>query len=161
MCDEIVHCGQIGLTREAAPAETSGSRELSGRALNVLKLLAAELTGEQPPRKDWTPSDTFLRKLSFERLVKARNCGPLTAEEIIRWARSRGIIIAPPSWSGKSLPQIWRYLEARFATGQMTKTEIAEVMERSVRRKNTKIPVPVQRILLKLLCMAGEDQTHS
>jgi len=68
MCDEIVHCGQIGLTREAARAETSGSRELSGRALNVLKLLAAEITGEQPPRKDWIPSDPFLRKLSFELL---------------------------------------------------------------------------------------------
>jgi hypothetical protein len=35
MCDEIVHCGQIGLTREAAPAETSVSRELSDPALNV------------------------------------------------------------------------------------------------------------------------------
>ena len=161
MCDDIVQCGQIGLTQEAVGAEASDSRELSGRALNVLKLLTAEMTGEQTPRKDWVPSDPFLRKLSFERLVNARNCGPLTAEEIIRWARSRGIIIEPPSCAGRSFPQIWRHLEARFATGEVTRTEIAEVIERSVRRKNTKIPVPVQRILLKLLCTAGEDGTHS
>lgn len=131
--------------------------DLSGRALNVLKLLASEMTGEVPARENWIPSDAFLHKVTFESLATARNCGPLTTREIIQWARSRGMTIAPPCWVGKSFPQMWRHFEARFAAGELTRTEIAEVLERSIRRQNTRVPVAVQRILLKLLSKAGED----
>jgi hypothetical protein len=124
---------------------------LSVRALNVLKLLAAEMTGEVPPKRDWVPSNALLREVTFERLAVARNCGPLTTGEIIRWAGSRGVAIAPPPWSGRSLPQMWRYLEARFSAGDLTRAELTDALERSVRRKSTRIPIGVQRILLKLL----------
>ncbi|MBV9532355.1 MAG: hypothetical protein JO283_15165, partial [Bradyrhizobium sp.] len=136
-------------------AGVSARRELSGRALNVLKLLAAEITGEDPPSKDWLPPDSLLRELSFERLTKARNCGPLTTGEIVGWARSREITIAPPCWAGKSFRQMWQYLEAKFAAGELTPAELAEAIERSVKRKNTTIPVSMQRIVLKWLGTAG------
>jgi hypothetical protein len=125
--------------------------ELSVRALNVLKLLAAEMTGEDPPQKDWLPSNSFLREVTFEQLARARNCGPLTSREIIRWAESRGVTIAPPSWAGKSFSEMWRYLEARFAAGEPVQAVLVEALARSVRRKSTRIPIAVQRILLKLL----------
>ena len=124
--------------------------ELSLRALNVLKLLAAEMTGEDPPRH-WLPPNEFLRQVTFQRLSRARNCGPLTADEIIRWAGSRGVTIARPSWAGQSFSQMWRCLEARFAAGEPVQAAIVEALDRSVRRKSTKIPVGVQRVLLKLL----------
>ena len=163
MGDMIVHCGRIDLAPAAAGgAAVSARRGLSGRALNVLKLLAAEITGEEPPSRDWLPPDSLLRELSFERLTKARNCGPLTTVEIVRWARSREITIAPPCWAGKSFAQMWRYLEARFAAGELTPAELAEAIERSVKRKNTRIPVSMQRIFLKWLDMAGQAvQPHA
>ncbi len=138
-------------------AEGTRTCELSVRALNVLKVLAAEMSGESPARNDWTPSDAFLRALTFEQLAYARNCGPLTMREIIRWAGSRGIGIAPRGSFGRSLPKIWSYLEARFAAGELTADELAEALERSVQRKNTRIPVAVQRILLTLLGRSGES----
>src|SRR5579864_2064249 len=127
---------------ESAPREPeiSSSFELSVRALNVLKLLAAEMTGEDPPRTNWVPPDALLRELTFERLSCARNCGPLTIEEIVRWAGARGIVIAPRSCAGRSFPKIWHELEARFTAGELTRAEIAEALERSVHRKNTKVP---------------------
>jgi len=124
--------------------------ELSIRALNVLKLLAAEMTGEDPPQ-NWLPPNCFLKEVTFERLSRARNCGPLTAEEIMRWAESRGVTITRPSWSGKSVSEMWRYLEARFAAGEPVQAAVVEALDRSVRRKSTKIPVGVQRMLLRLL----------
>lgn len=142
-------------------AETAGNGtaavpcELSVRALNVLKLLAAEMTGEDP-RKDWLPSDAFLREVTFDRLARARNCGPMTAEEIIRWAGLRGVNIAPPSWAGKSFTEMWRYLEAKFAAGEPVQAAVVEALDRSVRRKSTKIPIAVQRMLLKLLAEGDE-----
>ena len=132
------------------PSEESPACGLSIRALNVLKLLAAEMTGEDPPR-NWLPSRCFLKEVTFERLSRARNCGPLTAEEIIRWAEACGVIIARPSWAGKSLSETWRYLEARFAAGEPVQAAVVEALDRSVRRKSTKIPVSMQRVLLKLL----------
>jgi hypothetical protein len=39
----------------------------------------------------------------------------------------------------------------------LSKTELAEALEKSVRRKSTKIPVAVQQILLKCLRRLGED----
>ena len=124
--------------------------ELSIRALNVLKLLVTEMTGEDPPQ-DWLPPNGFLKEVTFERLSRARNCGPLTAEEIMRWAESRGVTITRPSWSGKSVSEMWRYLEARFAAGEPVQAAVVEALDRSVRRKSTRIPVGVQRMLLKLL----------
>jgi hypothetical protein len=134
----------------AALVADPGSCGLSVRALNVLKLLAAEMTGEDP-RKGWLPPNSLLREVTFERLARARNCGPLTAEEIIRWAESRGVTIAPPSWAGKSFTEMWRYLEARYAAGQPVQAAVVEALERSVRRRSTRIPIGVQRMLLRLL----------
>jgi hypothetical protein len=136
-------------------------RPLSCRALNVLKILACEMTGEVPER-DWSPPDVFVCRVTFECLANARNCGPRTTQEIIEWAEARGITIAPPCWAGRSFPQMWRHLEVRFAAGELTRNELTDVLKRSARRKNTKIPVSVQRILVEWLkqnqesCAAGQ-----
>jgi hypothetical protein len=137
----------------AAPAQRD---VLSVRAENVLKELAAELTGEYPPRGRWGPSSELLRKLSYGELQAARNCGPQTTDEIVRWARSQGVVIERPFHAGKSLSAMWRDIVARSATGKFTKTEIAEALERSLRRKNTRIPVAVQNIVLKMLNATGQ-----
>jgi hypothetical protein len=133
------------------------SEQLSGRAINVLKMLADEIMGEVPPRDDWVPPESLLRSITVERLSIARNCGPRTTEEIIRWAEARGVTIQPVFHAGKSLSETWRKLSARFAAGDLTKAELAEALEKSVRRKSTKIPVAVQQILLKYLRRLGED----
>lgn len=125
-------------------------RPLSCRALNVLKLLAYEITGEVPDR-NWSPPDVFVCRVTFECLANARNCGPRTTQEIIEWAETRGITIAPPCWAGRSFPQMWRHLEVRFAAGELTRNELTDVLKRSAQRKNTKIPVSVQRILVEWL----------
>jgi hypothetical protein len=144
------------------PEEPGGSgpvneRGLSVRAINVLKLLADEILGEVPPQDDWIPPDALLRKITVERLSIARNCGPRTVDEIIRWAEARGVKIQPVFHAGKSLSETWRDLAARFASGELRKAELAEALEKSVRRKSTKIPVPAQKILLKFLGGAGFD----
>lgn len=137
----------------ASPAHRHG---LSVRAENVLKELAAELTGEDPPSGRWAPSSDLLQKLSYERLQAARNCGPQTTDEIVRWARSQGVVIERPFHAGKSLSAMWRDIIARSSTGKFTKAEIAEALERSLRRKNTRIPVAVQNIVLMLLTSTGQ-----
>jgi hypothetical protein len=149
-CFGVVHMQPSEGVSAPTQAEDSSSCGLSIRALNVLKLLAAEMTGEEPPR-DWLPPNRFLKQVTFERLARARNCGPLTAEEIIRWAGSRGVSITRPSWAGKSFSEMWRYLEARFAAGEPVQAAVVEALDRSVRRRSTKIPIGVQRMLLKLL----------
>jgi hypothetical protein len=136
--------------------ENVESCELSVRAMNVLKLLAAEMTGESPPRDNWVPSASFLQSVTFDCLAKARNCGPLTIAEIIRWAGSRGVSITPPIHAGKSLSETWRCLEARFAMGKLTKAELTEALEWSVRRRSVRIPLGIQRILMKLLNRSGD-----
>jgi hypothetical protein len=134
---------------------------LSVRALNVLKILASEVTGEIASRDAWVPSDALLRKITTERLSLARNCGPRTVDEIVRWAAARGVTIRPLFHAGKSLSEAWRDLGTRFSAGELTREELAEALEKSVRRKSTKIPVGVQRILLKYLRRqsdgAGDD----
>jgi hypothetical protein len=155
-CFGALHARAAESAGDMVRVEEPPASELSVRALNVLKLLAAEMTGDDPPRKDWLPPDCFLKEVTFERLSRARNCGPLTAEEIIRWARSRGVRIARPSWAGKSFSEMWRYLEARFAAGEPVQAAIVEALDRSVRRKSTRIPVGAQRMLLKLLESGGE-----
>jgi hypothetical protein len=124
---------------------------LSVRAENVLKVLAAELTEAHPPKGRWVPSGQLLRKLSYRDLQAARNCGPQTTDEIIRWARSQGVVIEQPLHAGKSLSAMWRDIIARSSTGEFTKAEIAEALERSRRRKNTRIPVAFQNLLVKVL----------
>jgi len=130
--------------------------ELSVRAVNVLKLLAAEITGDSPPPGKWIPSNTLLRKITANRLSTARNCGPQTAGEIIQWAQSRGVTIQPLFHVRKSLAEMWQDLNTRFMAGEFSKAEVAEALERSVRRKSTKIPIAVQKIFLRLLSTVGE-----
>jgi hypothetical protein len=124
---------------------------LSVRAENVLKELAAELAGETPPKGRWIPSDDLLQKLTFKHLLTARNCGPQTIDEIVTWAATRGVTIQRPFYAGKSLAAMWHDLIAKFSSGEITNAEIAEALERSMRRKNTKIPVAFQSILLQIL----------
>ena len=130
--------------------------ELSVRAENVLKELAAELTGETPPKGRWIPPHALLRKLAFRHLLTARNCGPQTTDEIVRWAESRGVVIQLPFHAGKSLSATWQDLIAKCSKGEFTKAEIAEALEKSTRRKNTRIPVAFQSILLQILSSARE-----
>lgn len=133
-------------------AEPDGpDHRLSLRALNVLKMLAGEITGEIPPRSGWVPPEALLRKITMERLSTARNCGPQTLNEIIRWAAARGVTIRPLFYAGKSLSEIWRDLSMKFAAGGLTQAELVEALEKSVRRRTTSVPVAIQRILLKYL----------
>ena len=132
------------------------STPLSIRAENVLKNLAPELTGETPPKGRWIPPARLLRSLSYSDIVGARNCGPQTVDEILRWARSQGVIIKRPFHAGKSLSAMWRDLIAKSTTQDYTIEEIAEALEKSVRRKNTRIPVGFQNILMNLLSAAAK-----
>lgn len=138
----------------AAPALPQA--ELSVRAENVLKELAEELTGEISPKGRWAPSRELLKKLTFRHLLTARNCGPQTTGEIVRWAETRGVVIQPPFHAGKSLSATWQELIVKFSDGDITKAEIAEALERSARRRNTRIPVAFQNILWKVLSSAGD-----
>ena len=147
-------------SRDSGRPDEPAACALSGRALNVLKLLAVELTGESPA-KNWIPSTALLREVTFERLFNARNCGPLTIDEIVRWAGSRGVTIAPRSYVGKSLPEMWHELVVKFAAGKLTQDQIAGAFERSVRRKSTKVPLAVQRVLVRLLGQPGKGPPRS
>jgi hypothetical protein len=129
---------------------------LSVRAENVLKELAVELIGEAPPKGRWTPPHQLLRKLTYRHLLTARNCGRQTTGEIIGWAESRGVVIRPPLHAGKSLSATWQDLIVKFSAGAITEAEIAEALERSVRRKNTRIPVAFQTILSMIFNSARE-----
>ena len=126
---------------------------LSARAENVLKELAAELIGENPLKGRWIPSSELLRKITFRDLLTARNCGPQTIDEIVRWAKSQGVVIQPPFYAGKSL---WRDLVAKSSEGDLSKAEIAEALERSTRRRNTQIPIAFQNLLVKVLSSTGK-----
>jgi hypothetical protein len=141
------------------PVDTSppaaGPDHLSVRAENVLKELAAEIAGDSPPKGRWIPPDGLLRKLTFKHLKTARNCGPQTVDEIVAWARMRGVTIQKPFYAGKSLAAMWHDLIAKCSSGEFTKAEIAEALERSMRRKNTQIPLALQGILLQILNSSG------
>jgi hypothetical protein len=52
---------------------------------------------------------------------------------------------------------MWKVLCARSATGELTHAEIVEALEKSVRRKNTTIPIAVQKLLLQLLNTASRQ----
>lgn len=125
--------------------------DLSVRAVNVLKELAFALTGETPPKGAWIPPDDLLRMLTARHLVTARNCGPQTAREIVEWAKARGVVIEWPLYAGKSLSEVWGRLITRASAGKLTKNEITEALEKSIRRKSVRIPVAFQIVLLKIL----------
>lgn len=144
---------------EASKAPAPRPQSLSVRAQNVLKVLAAELTGEDPPKGSWVPSGSLLRKLSYADLQVARNCGRRTTDEIVRWARAQGVVIERPLHAGKSLSAMWRDIVAKASTAEFSKAEIAEALERSLRRKNTRIPVAFQSVLVKALGATGGSQT--
>lgn len=153
--------GEVVQGERPLPVTPASLHGLSVRAVNVLKMLADEIMGEVPPQDDWAPSDELLRKITAERLSITRNCGPRTVDEIIRWAEARGVKIQPVFHAGKSLSETWRDLAARFSSGELTRAELAEALEKSVRRKSTKIPVAAQRILLKFLSGAGADVSRT
>ena len=133
----------FGLAQMVPPQGETPHRgkPLSGRAINVLRALAEEVMGEVPSCDGWVPPEALLRRITVERLSIARNCGPRTTAEIIRWAEARGVTIQPVFHAGKSLSETWRDLSTRFAAGDLTRAELAEALEKSVRRKSTKIPV--------------------
>lgn len=140
-----------GAVAESAAEADAPDQKLSLRALNVLKMLAGDITGEIPPRNGWVPPEALLRKVTMERLSTARNCGPQTLSEIVRWAAARGVTIQPMFHAGKSLTEIWRNLSAKFVAGGLTQAELVEALEKSVRRRTTSVPVAIQRILLRYL----------
>ena len=131
-------------------------RELSVRAENVLKMLALELTGDDPPQGRWTPSDLLLQRLTYRHLSTARNCGPQTTAEIVRWAETRGRLLRRPLRVGNSLSAMWHDTISRFSAGEISKTEVAEALENSTRRRNTRIPVALQKIILQLIRSPNE-----
>jgi len=131
------------------PAAIPGG--LSVRAANVLKELAVELTGENPPKDGWIPSNLLLQRLTYRHLSTARNCGRQTTAEIVQWAQARGKVVRPSFYAGKSLSAILQDAVMRFSTGDISKAEVAEALEHSARRRNTRIPVAFQRMLLQLV----------
>ncbi|MBN8982411.1 MAG: hypothetical protein J0I29_14215 [Rhizobiales bacterium] len=140
----------------SALAGRSGPAEaLSVRAENVLKILAVELMGETPPQGKWTPPERLLEKLTYRHLSIARNCGPRTTAEIIRWAQARGKTIKRLPLAGRSLSALWGDTIAKFSTGEISKAEIVTALETSTRRRNTQIPVALQQILLQIISSSG------
>ncbi|OKO86569.1 hypothetical protein AC630_02660 [Bradyrhizobium sp. AS23.2] len=131
-------------------------KKLSVRAQNVLKELAVELAGEQPPKGTWSPSRELLLALTAERLATARNCGPHTMREIIDWAQGCGVTIKPVIRRGGSLSEMWTELIANASAGALTSAEIVSALQRSIRRKSVRIPIAFQVILVKILLSSFE-----
>ncbi len=131
-----------------APVSVAG---LSVRAQNVLKELAFELTGKAAPKGPWTPPIELVRQLTHKRLATARNCGRQTTAEIINWAEAQGTAIRPLFYSGKSLSAMWQDVVTKFSSGEFTKVEIIQALERSTRRRNTQIPIALQLVVLQIL----------
>jgi hypothetical protein len=152
--------GHFPAERETSLNSTCATKDLttrlSVRAQNVLKELAVELNDEYPPRTGWVPSDGLLQKLTFRRLATARNCGPQTTAEIVQWAQARGKIIKPAFSGKKSLSAMWQDVVEKFSTGEISKAAVAEALESSARRKNTRIPVAFQKVLLQLVSPSNE-----
>ena len=132
------------------------ARKLSTRAENVLKILAVELTGEEPPRGRWVPSELLLQRLSYKHLAAARNCGPQTTAEIIEWAQGSGTDIRLSFPAGRSFSAMWQHVLAKCSTGEVSKAEIADALETSTWRRNTRIPVALQKILLQFIRSSNE-----
>ena len=137
--------------RSAESGKRTSIASLSVRAQNVLKELALELTGKTPPKGPWTPPLELVRQLTHQHLATARNCGRQTTAEIIRWAEAQGTAIRPRFYSGKSLSAMWQDAVTKFSSGEFTKTEIIQALERSTRRRNTQIPIALQLVILQIL----------
>ncbi len=152
--------GRLGGRRMAAAApgqpKPGPMKALSVRAQNVLKELAVELTGEQPPKGGWVPSRELLLALTAERLATARNCGPRTTREIIAWAQGCGVTIKPALQPGRSLSQMWASLIASASTDVPSSAEVIAALERSIRCKSVRIPIAFQIILVKILLSSFE-----
>jgi hypothetical protein len=152
--------GHFPAGRETSHNSTCATADLtvplSVRAQNVLKELAVELNRENPPRAGWVPSDLLLQKLTFRHLATARNCGPQTTAEIVQWAQTRGKIIKPPFSSKKTLSAMWQEIIEKSSTGEICKAAVAEALESSARRRNTRIPVAFQKVLLQLVNPSNE-----
>ncbi|MCK1721206.1 hypothetical protein IVA81_26530 [Bradyrhizobium sp. 141] len=138
--------GSVQAKRTPVPMQ-----RLSVRAQNVLKELAVELTGEQPPKGTWSPSRELLLALTAERLATTRNCGPHTMQEIVDWAQGCGVTIKPVIPPGGSLSQMWGELITNASDGALTSAEIVSALQRSIRRKSVRIPIAFQVILVKIL----------
>ncbi|PSO19448.1 hypothetical protein C7G42_14410 [Bradyrhizobium sp. MOS003] len=143
--------GSVQAKRAPGPMQ-----KLSVRAQNVLKELAVELTGEQPPKGTWSPTRELLLELTAERLATARNCGPHTMREIVDWAQGCGVTIRPVIPPGGSLAQMWGELITNASAGSLTSTEIVGALQRSIRRKSVRIPIAFQVILVKMLLSSFE-----
>jgi hypothetical protein len=141
--------------RNASSDPANLPRELSLRAENVLKMLALELTDDDPPQGRWTPPDLLLERLTYKHLSSARNCGPQTIDEIVRWAEKRGRILQRPLRTGNSLSAMWDDIISRFSAGELSMIEVAEALENSTRRRNNRVPVAIQKILLQLIRSAN------
>lgn len=146
-----VPAAAIPRTPAAAPMKT-----LSVRAQNVLKELAPELSGEQPPKGTWAPSRELLLALTAERLAAARNCGPHTAMEIVAWAQGCGVTIRPPLQVGRSPSEMWARLVASASAGALSTSEVIEALQKSIRRKSVRIPIAFQIVLVKILLSSFE-----
>jgi hypothetical protein len=144
------------LSQSSTCAATDLTAPLSVRAQNVLKELAVELNGENPPRVGWVPSSLLLQRLTFRHLATARNCGPQTTTEIVKWAQARGKVIKPAFSTKKTLSAMWQDIIEKFSTGEISKAAVAEALESSARRKNTRIPVAFQKVLLQLVNPSNE-----
>jgi len=138
------------------PPAAAPMKSLSVRAQNVLKELAPELTGEQPPKGTWAPSRELLLALTAERLAAARNCGPHTAMEIVVWAQCCGVTIKPPFQAGRSPSEMWAQLVASASAGALGTSEVIEALQRSIRRKSVRIPIAFQMVLVKILLSSFE-----
>ncbi len=143
-------------SRSFARVSADLTAPLSVRAQNVLKQLAVELNCENPPRIGWVPSSLFLQRLTFRHLATARNCGPQTTAEIVKWAQARGKIIKPSFSAKKSLSAMWQDIIEQFSKGEISKAAVAEALESSARRKNTRIPIAFQKVLLQLVNPSNE-----
>jgi len=61
------------------------------------------------------------------------------------------VVIERPFHAGKSLSSMWREIIEKSSAGVIKSAEIAEALERSQRRRNTRIPVAIQNLLVKVL----------
>lgn len=149
-CIEPPLCLGVSPAVDAAGPPSHMCDKLSVRATNVLKELAMEITGEAPPKGPWFPPVDVLRKLTLQQLRGAKNCGPKTIDEILRWARSREVAIEATFYSGKSLP-MWHEVVTEYTHGEFTAKEIWQALDRSVRRSNAKVLVAFQKLLMRII----------
>ncbi|WFU18671.1 hypothetical protein [Bradyrhizobium sp. CB3481] len=87
------------------------------------------------------------QRLTYKHLPGARNCGPQTIAEVVRRAETRGKILQPQLRTGNSLSAMWGDIISRFSAGEISRIEVAEALENSTRRRNSRVPVAIQKLL--------------